>query len=112
MNAPLKGSAPQSDAHPYGNFQQREETARIEFDLMGLYRALRKRLGIILAVTVALTALVMVAVFQMTPLYTGQSLVLLDTQKTQVVDVQAVMSGLPADSATVDSQVEILRSRS
>lgn len=112
MNAPLKGSAPQSDTHPYGNFQQREETALIEFDLMGLYRALRKRLGIILAVTVALTALVMVAVFQMTPLYTGQSLVLLDTQKTQVVDVQAVMSGLPADSATVDSQVEILRSRS
>jgi exopolysaccharide transport family protein len=83
----------------------------LEFDLKALYRTLRKRLGLILSVTIGLTALVMVVVLQQTPLYTADALILLDRQKMQVTDMEAVMSGLPADSATVDSEVEILQSR-
>jgi exopolysaccharide transport family protein len=62
-------------------------------------------------VAFGLTALVMVAVLQQTPLYTATAQVLLDRQKMQVTDMEAVISGLPADSATVDSEVEILKSR-
>ena len=83
----------------------------LEFDLMALYRTLRKRLGLIVSVTLGLTALAMVVVLQQTPLYTAETQVLLDRQKMQVTDMEAVMSGMPADSATVDSEVEILRSR-
>ncbi|MBX3504017.1 MAG: polysaccharide biosynthesis tyrosine autokinase [Parvibaculum sp.] len=83
----------------------------LEFDLKALYRTLRKRLWLILSVTFGLTALVMAVVFQQTPLYTANAQVLLDRQKMQVTDMEAVMSGLPADSATVDSEVEILLSR-
>src|SRR5690606_14374942 len=82
----------------------------LEFDLKALYRTLRKRLGLILSVMLGLTALVMVVVLQQTPLYTASAQVLLDRQKMQVTDMEAVVSGLPADSATVDSEVEILRS--
>jgi capsular exopolysaccharide synthesis family protein len=88
-----------------------DEQGFLDFDLMGLYRTLRKRLGLIASVTVGLTALVMVAVLQQTPLYTATAQVLLDRQQMQVTDMEAVISGLPADSATVDSEVEILLSR-
>ena len=84
----------------------------VELDLVALFRALRRRLGVIIGITFVVTGLVMAAVFQMTPRYTAEAQVLLDNQHTQVVDFQAVMSGLPADSATVDSQVEVMNSRS
>lgn len=113
MNAPVKGSGSgkAGEGSRYGRFDE-ESDGFVEFDLAGLYRTLRKRVGLIITIAVGVTALVMVAVYQMTPLYTGQAQVLLDRQKTQVVDMEAVMSGLPPDSAAVDSEVEILRSRS
>lgn len=112
MNAPVKGSAsPAAKGSPYGGVEPHEDESFLDFDLLAIIRTLRKRAGVIAGITIVLTALVAVAVSQMTPLYTSESLVMLDSQKMQVVDVEAVMSGLSADSATVDSEVEILRSR-
>ncbi len=111
MNAPVKGAASRAEGGaPYGGGEG-DDQGFLEFDLMALYRSLRKRLGVIAGVTLGLTALVMVVVLQQTPLYTAESQILLDRQKMQVTDMQAVMSGLSPDSATVDSEVEILRSR-
>ncbi|HEY4344549.1 MAG TPA: polysaccharide biosynthesis tyrosine autokinase [Parvibaculum sp.] len=105
MNVPVKSGA-------YGHFPSVEEASALDFDLRRLLRILRKRLGIILGITFGLTALATIVVLQMTPRYTAETLILLDQQKKLVVDAEAVMSGLTGDSATVDSQVEILRSRS
>ncbi|MCW5726918.1 polysaccharide biosynthesis tyrosine autokinase [Parvibaculum sp.] len=111
MNAPVKGAASRAEGGvPYGGIES-DDQGFLEFDLMALYRTLRKRLGVIMGVTLGLTALVMVVVLQQTPLYTAGAQILLDRQKMQVTDMQAVMSGLSPDSATVDSEVEILRSR-
>lgn len=111
MNAPVKGRASRGGAASYEGLGAGDEQGFLELDLVGLYRTLRKRLGLILSVTIGLSALVMVAVLQQTPLYTASAQVLLDRQKMQVTDMEAVVSGLPADSATVDSEVEILKSR-
>lgn len=111
MNAPVKGSAaPAARGSAYGSVEAPADSF-MEFDLLAIFRTLRKRAGVIAGITVVLTALVALAVSQMTPLYTGETLVLLDRQKMQVVDMDAVMSGLSPDSAAVDSEVEILRSR-
>lgn len=111
MNAPVKGGASKGGVAPYEGHGPDDGDGFLELDLMSLYRTLRKRLGLIVSVTLGLTALVMVVVLQQTPLYTAEAQVLLDRQQMQVTDMEAVMSGLPADSATVDSEVEILRSR-
>ncbi|MFN4354437.1 GumC family protein [Parvibaculum sp.] len=111
MNAPVQGGASRGGMPSYESRATDEEQGFIEFDLKALFLTLRKRMGVILGVTFGLTALVMVAVLQQTPLYTATAQVLLDRQKMQVTDMEAVMSGLPSDSATVDSEVEILRSR-
>jgi capsular exopolysaccharide synthesis family protein len=101
---PTKIVASPLDADPH-------ETAFLEFDFRALLRALRRRLGIILSITIGGTFLALVAVLQITPLHTAQSLVFIDRQKAQVVDFQAVISEGAGDSAGVESEVEILRSR-
>ena len=45
-----------------------------------------------------------------TPRFTGHAVLLIDTHKTQVFQVQAPLGDLPIDSATVDTQIEILKS--
>lgn len=111
MNAPVQGGTSRGGMPSYDGPGADDDQGFLELDLMGLYRTLRKRLGLIVSVTLGLTALVMVVVLQQTPLYTASAQVLLDRQKMQVTDMEAVISGLPADSATVDSEVEILKSR-
>ncbi|MCE9649108.1 MAG: polysaccharide biosynthesis tyrosine autokinase [Parvibaculum sp.] len=108
----MKNSSSQLNGGVYGDVQVQEDSSILDFDLVGLLRSLRRRLGLIIGITVGLTALALVGIFQVTPLYTGEAMVLLNMQKTQVIDIEAVMSGLTADSATIDSEVEILRSRS
>jgi exopolysaccharide transport family protein len=111
MNAPVQGGASRGGIPSYEVHGTEDEQGFLELDLKAFYLTLRKRLGLILGVAFGLTALVMVAVLQQTPLYTATAQVLLDRQKMQVTDMEAVISGLPADSATVDSEVEILKSR-
>jgi succinoglycan biosynthesis transport protein ExoP len=64
---------------------------------------------------IAIAALVFVAaaIFTLsaTPLYTATSSVMLDVRKNQVVNNDAVLSGLPAETSVVDTEVEVLRSR-
>lgn len=47
-----------------------------------------------------------------TPLYRSTSVVILETQEQQIVDLESVVGGLSGDTAEVNSEVEILRSRS
>jgi len=111
MNEPVKGGTSKGGTPSHEGAGSDGGDGFLEFDLRALYRTLRKRLGLIVSLTLGLTALVMVVVLQQTPLYIAETQVLLDRQKMQVTDMEAVMSGMPADSATVDSEVEILRSR-
>jgi exopolysaccharide transport family protein len=110
MNAPVGKAGAQNGSSPYSGAASQDDSF-LELDLTAIFRTLRKRLGLIVGVTLGVTALAMVVVLQQTPLYTAEAQILLDRQKMQVTDMDAVMSGLPADSATVDSEVEILRSR-
>jgi capsular exopolysaccharide synthesis family protein len=78
-------------------------------DLLGI---LKRRKTTIIGCTVLLTALAAAIVFQLTPRFTAEAIVMLDTRKSQVVDIQAVVSGLQSDAAVVRSEVEVLRSSS
>jgi len=46
------------------------------------------------------------------PMYTARTAIALEQQKEQVVDLQSVMSGISGDQSTINTQVELLRSRS
>jgi len=65
------------------------------------------------AVAFAVLALVVVITFQTTPTYTAVARVMFDPRQEDVVNkVSAVLPNLPVETSVVDSEVEVLRSRS
>lgn len=82
-----------------------------QLDLRRLFTAFRRRLRLFLAVATIIFLAVILVTLSATPKYTATASVMLDVRQEQVVSAEAVLSGLPADSSVVDTEVEILRSR-
>lgn len=80
-------------------------------DLAAMIAPLRRRLKLFLASALVVFILVLVVTIQATPLYTATASLMIDSRTAQVVESEAVLSGLPSDTATVDTEVEILKSR-
>lgn len=80
-------------------------------DLKSIIGAFRRRIGVFVAVFLLVFSIVALTTFQMTPTYTSIASVMIDVRKTEVADMEAVLSGLPPDSAAVDTEVELIKSR-
>jgi len=70
----------------------------------------RRRLTVFLIVAAIVFALAVLYSFSQPNQYTATSNVLLDRQKFEVTEVSSVLSDLPEDSASVDTEVQVLRS--
>ena len=77
-----------------------------------IVRAVRRRLGVMLAVFALTFAFVAINTFQLQASYTATSRVIINSRDQKIVDIGAVISGMPANAAIVDTEAEILRSRS
>ena len=74
-------------------------------------RALRRRARLMVAVFVLTFAAVAIHAFQLQPSYTAISRVIVNTRDQNVVDIGAVISGMPSSTSMLDTEAEILRSR-
>ena len=81
-------------------------------DIRELIAVFRRRFWTLIATGFLTFVAVVIFTLQATPLYTAKSSVVLNVRQAQVVDIEAVLSGMPPDSAMVDTEVEVLRSRS
>src|ERR671933_1436476 len=82
-----------------GRYYSIPSVVRNQFDVSELFSMLRRRRGIILGSIVVITVLATLITFQLTPRYTAEAVLLLDTRKTNVIDMQAVVSGLQPEAA-------------
>lgn len=82
-----------------------------QLDLRRLAIIFRRRIRLFGAVAALVFLAAIFITFTATPMYTATANVMLDTRQEQVVNIEAVLSGLPADSSAVDTEVEILKSR-
>lgn len=73
--------------------------------------ALRKRAWLITALTLVCTILAGIFAYSLTPKYQASATVLIDPRKKNIIDMDAVVSGISADTPTIESEAEILRSR-
>jgi capsular exopolysaccharide synthesis family protein len=80
-------------------------------DLHHLLGIIRRRANVILGCVIVGTVLATVWIFQLTPRYTAEATVMLDTRKNQMVDFTSLMAGLSGDQSVVRSEMEILKSR-
>lgn len=83
----------------------------VEIELGDLLRKLWRRRRVIFGTTASLTILAAVLVFQLTPLFTATTRVMIEPRRSQVVNVQAVLSGLLPDTETINSEIQVIQSR-
>ena len=76
-----------------------------------IVRAVRRRLGVMLAVFALTFAVVAFQTFQLKAAYTATSRVIINSRDQNVVDIGAVLSGMPANVGAIETEAEILRSR-
>ncbi len=82
-----------------------------DIDLNEYLRILWRQKRVILAVVIAIMALAIVILSSLTPRYTATVFVEINSRQSQVVDFEAVLSGLPADSETIQTEIRIIQSR-
>ncbi len=82
-----------------------------ETDPRELWQKLWRRKTVIIAIAVVVTTFAAALIFSATPRYTAEAYVMIDPRRTHVVAVEDVLSGLTPDTETVQSEVEVLRSR-
>lgn len=82
-----------------------------KIDVGDIFRKLKRRKLILFAAMIFITGLAIVVVNLMTPKYNSVSQVLIDPRQQNVVDIESVLSGLPQDAETIESEIRILRSR-
>ena len=88
------------------------ENLATSIDVHRLVSIFRRRLKLFIAVTALIFTAAALITFQQVPQYTAVARVLIDQRKEQIVADQSVTSGLPDESSAVDTETEILRSRS
>lgn len=110
MNKVYSLDVPQ--AYPQGLPQPLSPENDSLMTLHRVIRAVRRRLSLLIAVFLLTFAAVAVYTYQLKPRYTATSSVIVASPKQKVVDISAVLQGLPADTATIDTEAEILKSRS
>ncbi|MAP95525.1 MAG: capsular biosynthesis protein [Ponticaulis sp.] len=92
--------------------QIRSNSDEEEFlNIRGLLGIFRRRIGLFLSVLLLVFTLVAVVTLQMTPKYTSSASVMMELRQKEIADFEAVLSGLPPESAAVDTEVEIIESR-
>jgi uncharacterized protein involved in exopolysaccharide biosynthesis len=79
-------------------------------DVERLIAAFRRRLWLFLAVAAVIAAALLFVMLRQTPLYTATANIMINTRTEKVVESQAVLSGLTADTSVVDTEVEVLKS--
>lgn len=75
-------------------------------------RAIRRRASVMIAVFLLTFAAVAIHAFQLKPAYTATARVIVNTRGQNVIDIGAVLSGVPANTSMLDTEAEILKSRS
>src|SRR3546814_217376 len=90
----------------------RSNGGAVDPPLILLCRTFWRHKFFIVSFTVFLTCTAAVVLLRMTPLYTAKTVLMLEPErKGTVIDVGAVIAGMPADVATIESEVEVMRSR-
>jgi uncharacterized protein involved in exopolysaccharide biosynthesis len=101
----------EADLTSFSRGQRKEAKNHGEgLDLRNLWLVLRWRARLIGLVMLATVALTICALVILPPKYKATTIVLVDPRQPHVTDTQAVLSGIGADAAAVESQVELIQS--
>jgi capsular exopolysaccharide synthesis family protein len=87
------------------------DNAPADLGLMRLVNMFRRRLWVVALVTALVFMVVAFKTATAPRLYTASSQVEIDMRETRILNVESVLSGLPPNAAVVDTETQILQSR-
>ena len=80
-------------------------------DVLDVFRVFRRRKWLIITIVLIGTLAATLYALQRVPLYTARATVLVEPQRSQVIDLPAVLGGLSPDQATMATQIRLFYSR-
>ena len=83
-----------------------------DIDLRNIAGLLRRQIRLIIITIVAVVGVALIGAFALTPIFSSSALILVDPSTKNLLDPEALFSSAGADSARIDTEVEILRSDS
>ncbi|WP_114394844.1 GumC family protein [Oleisolibacter albus] len=83
----------------------------LDFDLSGLLRIFRRRLGWFIGTLLLLGTVGLVAVLNLTPTYMADAVVFIESRRPKLLDVEELVQGISSTAESIQSEVEILKSR-
>lgn len=81
-----------------------------DLDLRALLKTLWRRKWLIVGCTMLVLVATALALTQITRQYTANASIMMNTRENRVVDIESVLSGLPADASGMRSEVEVIQS--
>lgn len=90
---------------------QRPPSLVPQIELVEFARIISRQKWIILGTMTLVTLLGAIIIFSLAPRYMATTFVEISPRQANIVDFEAVLSGLPADNATMATEIQILRSR-
>lgn len=87
-----------------------DDSPAADFDLRALLRVFLARRWTILGTVLVCMTLATLVVLQMTPIYSASTLIMVGQRENKVLDAEALVAGLSTDTATIENQIQILRS--
>jgi polysaccharide biosynthesis transport protein len=82
----------------------------VKVSLIDLWQIARIRWRLIAVAAGIIIALTLIGLFALTPRYAGETIVAMNEQQSNTVNIPAVITGLPSDQPTILTQVAILQS--
>jgi polysaccharide biosynthesis transport protein len=82
-----------------------------QIDVRELARKLWRRKWPILGTAATVMVLAVLILFQLTPIYRATALVMVDAREAEIVNIKQVLAGLSPGNETIQSEVQVLRSR-
>ncbi len=98
---------------PYGPDPSGQDSGLLDnLNLKSIIRTVYRRFWLIVVCFLTIFGLVAYMTFSQTPIYRAQSVVQIDTTQQNVIDLGAIFSGMPGTTPALDTEVQVIGSRS
>ncbi|WP_308910410.1 GumC family protein [Pseudokordiimonas caeni] len=87
------------------------DAPELGFDLRAFGRLLWRRRYVIINTVALLCIATLIILFQLRPVYSASTLMAIESRKNNIVNMDAVLTGLGTDVAAITTEVDVLRSR-
>ena len=111
MLSPVAAESTELPGAETGRVLARPQSAPAAVTAQRVLQILRRRWAGMVGIGLVVLGLAALFAFQLSPRYRAEAVLVIDSRKEKVTNIEAVVSGLPADNASLRSEMDVLLSR-